>query len=253
MKLILSVLGLALLGPALAQPALGEPSGAVSGSSAGTASATIEGAAGGTGARAGRARRFSKPLWLPLRDEAKVHCVRRNCRQGGAARHGYWAIDFLARTHGQRHRKPGVPADPVYSAGYGIAHVGSRGNTCLGPRRPSRPIVKRGNWVWVDHGRGQKTLYFHLARISVRNGQRVTPNTRLGTMGSTGKCGVTYLHYERRRGRLDGDPSPALYPLAGLACHGAKLVKYPRVLGRKTWDGTYDDIVWSDGTACRRR
>lgn len=53
-----------------------------------------------------------------------------------------------------------------------------------------------GNTVELDHGRGFKTRYAHLAAISVRPGQRVALGQRLGGMGSTGRSTGTHLHYE---------------------------------------------------------
>lgn len=217
-----------------------------------SSAATAAGARGAevTGAVAKVRPKFSKPDWLPLRQETSVHCVRTNC---GPGQHGFWAIDFMAVRHPKLRRTNRWPVrNPIYAAGYGVAHVGSRGNRCLGLRRPSRPVKKRGNWVWIDHGRGQKTLYFHLAKIMVRDRQRVTPNTLLGPMGKSGKCGPDpYLHYERRWGRVDGDPQKSLAPLMRKACHGAKLVYYPRAFGVRSWDDVaWNSRVWSDGARC---
>jgi murein DD-endopeptidase MepM/ murein hydrolase activator NlpD len=53
-----------------------------------------------------------------------------------------------------------------------------------------------GNTVEVDHGRGLKTRYAHLAVISVTVGQQVAVGQRLGGMGSTGRSTGTHLHYE---------------------------------------------------------
>jgi murein DD-endopeptidase MepM/ murein hydrolase activator NlpD len=53
-----------------------------------------------------------------------------------------------------------------------------------------------GNTVEVDHGRGFKTRYAHLAKIAVRPGQRVGLGQRLGGIGSTGRSTGPHLHYE---------------------------------------------------------
>jgi murein DD-endopeptidase MepM/ murein hydrolase activator NlpD len=53
-----------------------------------------------------------------------------------------------------------------------------------------------GNTIEVDHGRGFKTRYAHLASIGVHVGDQVGLGQRLGGMGSTGRSTGTHLHYE---------------------------------------------------------
>src|SRR3569623_2102166 len=52
------------------------------------------------------------------------------------------------------------------------------------------------NTVEIDHGRGFKTRYAHLAGIAVGVGQHVGLGQRVGAMGSTGRSTGTHLHYE---------------------------------------------------------
>jgi murein DD-endopeptidase MepM/ murein hydrolase activator NlpD len=63
-----------------------------------------------------------------------------------------------------------------------------------------------GNRVIVDHGRGLKTLYAHLAAIGVRPGVLVTRATVLGSVGCTGTCYGTHLHFEVRLNGQTSDP-----------------------------------------------
>ena len=58
------------------------------------------------------------------------------------------------------------------------------------------PRAGYGNTVEIDHGRGFKTRYAHLARINVRPGQQVALGETLGGMGSTGRSTGVHLHYE---------------------------------------------------------
>lgn len=187
---------------------------------------------------------YSDPEWLPVREKSAVHCIT-VMRKGGCAARGHPAWYIVPRKQGSPHVGP-IP-DPVYAAGYGIVHVAAKGYTCS----PGRRNPARGNWVWIDHGNRQVTVYFHLARVLVRNGQQVTPNTVLGPMGRTGKCKGTYLHYERRIGKAQGRPDKALPLMINKACHGTQLVRYPDILGVRTWARVpYNSIVRSDGANC---
>ena len=70
--------------------------------------------------------------------------------------------------------------------------------------------VSYGFHVVVKHACGQ-TLYAHLARIDVREGQLVRRGQQLGTRDSTGNSTGHHLHFEiRKRGRTV-DPAPYLW------------------------------------------
>lgn len=66
-----------------------------------------------------------------------------------------------------------------------------------------------GNTVIIRHAFGIETLYAHLSRIDVKEGQRVSRGDRIGGMGTTGRSTGVHLHYEVRVG---GNPvNPMTY------------------------------------------
>jgi murein DD-endopeptidase MepM/ murein hydrolase activator NlpD len=63
-----------------------------------------------------------------------------------------------------------------------------------------------GNVIRVEHGNGSSTLYAHLSRIDVRQGQRVERGERIGAVGSTGWATGPHLHFEFRERGVLKDP-----------------------------------------------
>ncbi|HBH81688.1 MAG TPA: peptidase M23, partial [Nitrospira sp.] len=54
---------------------------------------------------------------------------------------------------------------------------------------------KLGNMVRVDHGFGVETLYGHLAKALVKEGQRVDRGDVIALVGSSGLSTGPHLHY----------------------------------------------------------
>ena len=50
--------------------------------------------------------------------------------------------------------------------------------------------------VVLDHGQNIRTLYGHLQKVNVRNGQRVERGVVIGYTGNTGRSSGPHLHYE---------------------------------------------------------
>jgi len=72
-----------------------------------------------------------------------------------------------------------------------------------------------GLTIRIDHGDGVQTLYAHLSRTRVVEGEEVRRGDRIGDVGSTGRSTSPHLHYEvHMRGRIV-DPEP--YVLQELA------------------------------------
>lgn len=53
-----------------------------------------------------------------------------------------------------------------------------------------------GNAVIIDHGNGLKTLYGHMTKISVSEGDKVCRGQEIGSVGSTGRSTGPHVHYE---------------------------------------------------------
>ncbi|OSZ73786.1 peptidase M23 [Chitinophagaceae bacterium IBVUCB2] len=73
---------------------------------------------------------------------------------------------------------------PIYATADGA--VTTAGNTGNG----------YGNYVVINHGYGYETLYGHMVRVKVRNGQAVKRGEIIGWVGSTGKSTGPHCHYE---------------------------------------------------------
>jgi len=63
-----------------------------------------------------------------------------------------------------------------------------------------------GNHIIVNHGFGYKTLYAHLDRPNVRNGQKVKRGDVIGFVGNTGASLAPHLHYEVELNGVKIDP-----------------------------------------------
>ncbi len=55
-----------------------------------------------------------------------------------------------------------------------------------------------GNYVVIEHDANYSTFYGHLHSIGVRQGEKITSGTVVGTIGSTGRSTSPHLHYEVR-------------------------------------------------------
>ncbi|MEV5961227.1 peptidoglycan DD-metalloendopeptidase family protein [Kribbella sp. NPDC051952] len=67
-----------------------------------------------------------------------------------------------------------------------------------------------GNLVRIDHGNGLETLYAHLSKIDVADGQQVTAGQRIGAVGTEGNSTGPHLHFEVRLGGDPVNPMPFL-------------------------------------------
>ena len=67
-----------------------------------------------------------------------------------------------------------------------------------------------GSVVWLDHGGSTLTVYAHLSRIDVREGDFVRRGQPVGLSGATGDVTAPHLHFEVWRWGHEVDPVPLL-------------------------------------------
>ncbi len=67
-----------------------------------------------------------------------------------------------------------------------------------------------GRAVYVDHGAGLVTAYFHLSRVDVAEGDTVVTGQQIGGVGQTGRVTGPHLHWVARYGRISVNPMSLL-------------------------------------------
>ncbi len=63
-----------------------------------------------------------------------------------------------------------------------------------------------GTYIIIDHGYGYRTLYAHLDKVLVRQGQEVKRGDVIGLVGNTGASTAPHLHYEVQRNNRPVNP-----------------------------------------------
>lgn len=91
----------------------------------------------------------------------------------------------------------GAVGDPIYATGNGIVE---RCDTYGG----------YGNAVVINHASGYQSLFGHLSRVNVVQGQEVKAGDVIGFLGSTGRSTGPHVHYEIRKDGDDISPEPFL-------------------------------------------
>ena len=74
----------------------------------------------------------------------------------------------------------------------------------------ARMMIVSGNAVFIEHAPGIYSLYYHLDRIDVTEGDIVTAGTRIGLSGATGLATGPHLHWDIRVNTETTDPDTFL-------------------------------------------
>ena len=87
----------------------------------------------------------------------------------------------------------GQPGDPVKAANRGVVALVDN-------------FFLAGNVVYIDHGAGVVTGYFHLTQALVAVGDTVERGQEIGLVGATGRVTGPHLHWSARYGEHTVDP-----------------------------------------------
>lgn len=102
----------------------------------------------------------------------------------------------------------------ISSRHLGLDLRGAHGDTVVAAVRGVvvlvEPFLLAGNVVYLNHGGGLLSGYFHLSRQLVVLGDTVEPGTPIGLVGATGRVTGPHVHWVVRYGRTSVDPRSLL-------------------------------------------
>jgi hypothetical protein len=171
------------------------------------------------------------PDWFPLRGNHEIGCTMSNpsppqpSADNCDGYHPWAALDIDAARY-----------EAVYSAGHGTV---SRTGT---------------SWVTIRHPNGQFSYYEHLSAVAVRPGDRVIPDSILGSAGDVGSAGYVHLHFEvNARDAFGPSLGARTYPngLPLRSCIGWVRKTYPSALGYAQWSTVpRNTVIAAELTTC---
>ncbi|MFN6514824.1 MAG: M23 family metallopeptidase [Nostoc sp. CreGUA01] len=133
----------------------------------------------------------------------------------------YWNGVFLrpnagrmSTNYGVRRYYNGKFAEDYYHRG--LDYAGAAGSAVIAPAAGRVALVGRvsqgfrvhGNVVGIDHGQGVSSIFMHLSRINVKEGDLVKAGQLIGAVGSTGASTGPHLHWGLYVNGLSVDPTP---------------------------------------------
>ncbi|MCH1570999.1 MAG: M23 family metallopeptidase [Longimicrobiales bacterium] len=153
-------------------------------------------------------------------DQAQLERDRASARKASQTAHRTsprWDVDVM------------MPRDSRVTSGFGDGRVfngrvssrhmgldlrGARGDTVLAAAAGDvllvEPFLLAGNVVYLNHGAGLLSAYFHLSEQLVEVGERVSAGQAIGLVGATGRVTGPHLHWVVRYGRTSVDPRSLL-------------------------------------------
>ncbi|MBD2353978.1 M23 family metallopeptidase [Tolypothrix sp. FACHB-123] len=133
----------------------------------------------------------------------------------------YWSGKFLkpnagrmSTIYGVRRYYNGKFANDYYHRG--VDYAGAQGSAVTAPAAGKVALVGKvsegfrvhGNVVGIDHGQGVTSIFMHLSRINVKEGDVVKAGQLIGAVGSTGASTGPHLHWGLYVNGKSVDPTP---------------------------------------------
>ncbi|MGA2688229.1 MAG: M23 family metallopeptidase [Candidatus Korobacteraceae bacterium] len=128
-----------------------------------------------------------------------------------------WSQPFMRQTHSQAESSfadvrnyiyKGKKIDQQVHLGYDLAvtqHIGVEASND-GKVVYAAPLGIYGNCIVVDHGYGLQTIYGHLSKIDVHEGDVVKRGQVMGLSGMTGMAGGDHIHFAMQLDGVQIDP-----------------------------------------------
>jgi lysostaphin len=131
----------------------------------------------------------------------------------------YWQGKFIppskarmSTPYGVRRYYNGVFAKDYYHRG--LDYAGKKGSPVVAPAAGKVMLIGyekdgfrvHGNVVGVDHGQGVVSIFMHLHKINVTEGQFLQPGEKIGEVGSTGASTGPHLHWGLYVNNVSIDP-----------------------------------------------
>ncbi|MEP6506639.1 MAG: M23 family metallopeptidase [Gemmatimonadales bacterium] len=158
--------------------------------------------------------RFTQPM--DSATEARIARENATAREIGRASHdtpAMWSMAFrrprdavITSTFGSGRLFNGT----LTSRHLGVDFRGKTGDPIVAANRGIVALVDNlflaGNVVYIDHGAGIVTAYFHMSKPLVAKGDTVERGQTIGLVGATGRVTGPHLHWSARYGTLTVNP-----------------------------------------------
>ena len=172
-----------------------------------------------------RARKFpTQSIWLPPgkdQDLSDFEFNRVDAFKKLVTPQKFWSGPFLkpnngpiTTIYGVRRYYNGKFANDYYHRG--VDYAGAYGSPIIAPAagrvalvgQEAKGFVIHGNCIGIDHGQGVESIFLHLSRILVKDGEFVKAGQVIGALGATGAATGPHLHWGLYVNGQAVDPSP---------------------------------------------